>query len=135
MATHANRKNQITQLFLENGDYLTQHNEKAKALWNSFKGRLSIGDYVTMLYDLDDLIPRVQLPILDSPFSVEEIKEALTDMIFDHAPRPDDFNGLFMEKCWSTIEHDFSQLFSQFCRRDLNLEHINGSFITLVSKK
>lgn len=67
-----------------------------------FKDRLGISDCVTLLYDLDHLIARVQLPTLDSPFSSEEIKVALTDMPFNHALGPDGFNELFYKKM---LEH------------------------------
>jgi hypothetical protein len=86
-------------------------------------------------YDLDQLIILVHLPILGHPFTKEEINSALNDMPSDHTPRPDGFNGLFMKKCWSIIEQDFSRLFAQFHSGVLNLEFINGSYITLVPKK
>jgi hypothetical protein len=116
MATHANRKNQISHLFLENGDCLTHHNEKAEALWTSFKGRLGISECATMSYDLNSLIPNVRLLSLDFPFTAEEIKSALTDMPSDHAPGLDGFNDIFMKKCWNTVERDLLRRFTQFCR-------------------
>jgi hypothetical protein len=88
MATHTNRKNQISQLMLENGTCLTQHHDKAEALWNSFKGRLGISEELIMQYHVESLINMTQLPRLDSPFTVEEINAALTHMPGDHAPGP-----------------------------------------------
>jgi hypothetical protein len=73
-----------------------------------------------MQYDLENLISRIQLPTLDTPFTVEEIKAALLDMPADHAPGLDGFNGHFMKICWPIIEQDFTRVFSQFCRDNLN---------------
>jgi hypothetical protein len=56
-------------------------------------------------------------------------------MPIDHSPGLDGFNGLFMKKCWDILLPDFSRLFSQFYNGNLNLEHLNGSFITLIHKQ
>jgi hypothetical protein len=45
MATYSNRKNHISQLYLDSGDCLSQHNEKAEALWCSYKNRLGISKF------------------------------------------------------------------------------------------
>jgi hypothetical protein len=81
------------------------------------------------------VVSSVQLHILDTPFTTDEIKTALEDVPIDHAPRPAGFNGMFLKKCWPTIEQDFLQLFAQFTQGNLNMEPINGSFITLIPKK
>lgn len=53
----------------------------------------------------------------------------------DHAPGPDGFNGLFIEKCWHIIKDDFLRLFSNFNIGNLNLSAINNSHIALIPKK
>jgi hypothetical protein len=130
MATYSNRKNHISQLFLENDDCLSQHHEKAEDLWSSYKNRLGISAFELIHFNLSDFIHPHRLPVLDNPFSPEEIKDALSDMPSDHAPGPDGFNGMFMKKCCSIIQDDFDRLFGQFCSGNLNIEHINGSYIT-----
>jgi hypothetical protein len=77
----------------------------------------------------------VPLPFLDNPFTIEEIQAALNDMPIGHAPDPDRFNGMFMKKCWPIIQEDFLRFFAQLCSGDLNIEPINGCYITLVPKK
>jgi hypothetical protein len=135
MATYSNWRNHISQLFLENDDCLSKHHEKAEALWSSYKNRLGISEFELIHFSLADLIHPHQLPVLDNPFSPEEIKDAMTDMPSDHVPGPDGFNGMVMKKCWSIIQDDFDRLFSQFCSGNLNVEHINGSYINLILKK
>lgn len=60
-----------------------------------------------MLFDLGQFIHQIDLPVMDNPFSKEEIKAALKDMPSDHAPGPDGFNGAFMKKCWQLIGSNF----------------------------
>jgi hypothetical protein len=53
----------------------------------------------------------------------------------DRAPGPDVFNGFCMKKCWYIICEDFYRLCAGFENYRVDLESINGSFITLVPKK
>jgi hypothetical protein len=53
----------------------------------------------------------------------------------DRAPGPDGFNGLFLKRCWPIIQNEFYRLMAEFHAGHLNLQNINGSFITLVPKK
>lgn len=76
----------ISHLNLQDGSVIEQHDLKATALWQSFKERLGISEYPNMLFDLDSLIARVDLPSMDHAFSKEEILEALKNMSEDHAP-------------------------------------------------
>ena len=48
---------------------------------------------------------------------------------------PDGFNNdFFLKKCWQIIVPDFYNLYEHFQRRDLCLQSINSSYITLLSK-
>jgi hypothetical protein len=42
---------------------------------------------------------------------------------------------MFMKKYRDIIKNDFFRLLSHFSNGNLNIEHINGSYITLISKK
>lgn len=81
------------------------------------------------------MINLVDLPILDDPFTMEEIDAALKDMPSDHAPGPDDFNGHFFKKCWPIIKDDFIRLCTAFSDGNLDLKSINSAFIVHVRKK
>jgi retron-type reverse transcriptase len=52
----------------------------------------------------------------------------------DKAPGPDGFNGLFLKKCWPIVKEEFYKLAADFQKGNLNLQNINGSYITLVPK-
>ena len=52
----------------------------------------------------------------------------------DKAPGPDGFNGMFLKKCWPLIKEDFYALCQDFFDFNINLENINGSYITLIPK-
>lgn len=71
---------------------------------------------------------------MDQPFSDEEIKQVLADMLSDHAPGPDGFNGTFMKKCWPMIG-DFKRMCQDFATAQLDIKSIIGSFIVLIPKK
>jgi hypothetical protein len=59
----------------------------------------------------------------------------LKDMLSDHAPGPDGFNGAFFKRCWPIIKNDIVTLCKDFADDNLNLESINDSLITLIPKK
>lgn len=135
MATHAFRRNYIATLISEDGTSISDHSLKAGALWISFKDRLGIPEFVSIHFELATLIQAVNLLDMDLPFSKEEIDFAVKSMPSDHPPRPDGFNGLFMKKCWYIISEDFYRLCEAFWNCNVDLECINGSYITLVPKK
>ena len=53
----------------------------------------------------------------------------------DRAPGPDGFTGLFVKRCWHIIKQDCLQLFQDFYDGKITISNINGSLITLISKK
>jgi hypothetical protein len=108
---------------------------RLKCYGSPLRADLGSSACTSMYYDLATLIQNVQLPILDNPFTMEEIQTARNDMPIEHAPGPDGFNGMFMKRCWSIIQEDFLRFFAQFCSGNLNIEPINGCYITLIPKK
>jgi hypothetical protein len=58
---------------LENGTTIFDHDQKVAAIWLSDKDRLGVSEFSDILYDLFELIQAVDLPVLDDPFSQEEI--------------------------------------------------------------
>lgn len=131
------RRNYIAHLFLEDGTCIADHAQKAEVLWNSFKERLGTSEVPCMHYDLNSLVFPVDpalLENLDCGFSKEEIDLVVKDLAPDHAPGPDGFNGFFLKKCWHLIATDFYRLLEAFSLKNLNIQSINSSFITLVPK-
>jgi hypothetical protein len=67
-------------------------------LWLSYKDRLGVLEFSEILDLLSKLIESSNLPILDDPFSMEEILVVLKEIPFDHVLRPNGFNGAFFKK-------------------------------------
>ena len=73
---------------------------------------------------------------LDSPFSEEEVIEAINSMPSDKAPGPDGFTGLFFKKCWGIIKHDLMRVIQRFdSLHTTNLHWLNSANIVLLPKK
>ncbi|KAL6650157.1 hypothetical protein ACP70R_014381 [Stipagrostis hirtigluma subsp. patula] len=104
MVTVSYRRNYIANLSLEDGTVVSEHDIKAGVLWLSFKERLGISEFPEMLYDLSELVHRVELPCLDTSFSKEEIDE----------------------RCWNMIKQDFYNLVTAFEAGSLNMQPLNG---------
>lgn len=51
---------------------------------------------------------------LKTPFSIEEIKQAVIILSADKAPRPDDFPMFFFQKHWSLVQNDLVKLCPKF---------------------
>jgi hypothetical protein len=125
------------------------HEEKANLLWQAYKERLGTREFTHMYFDLSTLMTRVDnLADLALPFSKEEIDEVIRGLPLGKSPGPDGFNSDFMKKCWPVISKDFYDLcqtwlvisedFYDLCqtfyRKEVCLQSINGSYITLISK-
>jgi hypothetical protein len=97
VATQGYRRNYITSIKDDDGNYITNHDHKAAIIWNSYKNRLVQSSNPDMSFDLDHLITRSELSHLDDPFTMEEINTVLKEIPPDKSPGPDGFNGLFMK--------------------------------------
>ena len=135
MATISYRRNAISQLRDENGNWIADHDGKAALLYLAYKNRMGVSLQPLMPFDLNQLINlNVDLSSLIEPFTKEEIDQIVKNMPSDKAPGPNGFNGLFLKKCWPFIKDDFYKLCFDFFNGQVNLESINTSFITLVPK-
>jgi hypothetical protein len=112
------------------------HDEKASILWESFRSRLGVSEFTHMYFDLPSLLHRTDnLQFLEEPFSHEEINGTIKNLPSEKSPGPDGFKSDFMKKCWTTISADFYDLCLAFYDHSINIQSINGSFITLIPKK
>jgi hypothetical protein len=135
MATARYRRNNIAMLKSEDGQVVTDHQEIAGMLWSSYRNRMGQTEGISMQFDLNRLFAKVSgLEELTIPFSKEEMDLVIKEMPPDKAPGPDGFNGLFLKKCWPIVKEEFYKLAADFQKGNLNLQNINGSYITLVPK-
>jgi hypothetical protein len=104
-------------------------------LWDSFRSRLGVSEFTHMYFDLSSLLHSMDnLHILVEPFSREEINGIIKNLPSEKSPGPYGFNYDFMKKCWPTISIDFYDLFLSFYDHNINIQSINGSYITLIPK-
>jgi hypothetical protein len=135
-ATVKHRRNSIALLSNDSGSIFSEHDLKAKLLWNVFKCRLGSSDFLENVFDLSGLIMLQEgLHWLHEPFSKQEIDSIVAALPSDKSPGPDGFNTNFFKKGWSVIYQDFYDLCEQFYHGDVCLRSINGSFIVLIPKK
>jgi hypothetical protein len=77
-ATERYWRNAITALQDEEGRELTQHEEKAVVLWNTFKHRMGCSSSPDILFNLEELsLPTMDLSHLAEPFAKEEIDQVI----------------------------------------------------------
>jgi hypothetical protein len=135
-ATIKFRRNLVAKLIDDQGAELVSHKDKELLIWQSFKERLGKSSFSPVPFDptyLDNVT--ADLSSLIETFSKTEIDAVVKALPSDKAPRPDGFNTDFLKKCWSLICQDFYKLFDGFFSEQVCLRSINGSHITLVSKK
>lgn len=100
MATAAHKRNFIIGLTDHNGFIVSDHEQKANLLWNSFRNRMGVSEFTDIYYDLSSIINTVALPnTLDSDFSTQEIDNVIRSLPNEHAPGPDGFSGIFIKNC------------------------------------
>ena len=87
---------------------------------------------------INDRFKRVSVQdasFLESPFTHEEIKEAVWACDGSKAPGPDDMNFTFIKKYWHLIKSDFFDFASYFWKNGTLSKGCNASFIALIPKK
>jgi hypothetical protein len=136
MATERFRRNSIAMVKDSNGVEVTDHQVMAGMFWKSYKERMGQSEGIDMQFNLQSLLSKVDgLDALTIPFEKQEMDDVIKAMPADRAPGPDGFNGQFLKKCLSIVQNDFYRLAQDFWEGKLNLQNINGSYITLVPKK
>lgn len=129
-------QNSITILRDPVGQDHQDHENKANILWEAFKNRLGTSEYTHIYFDLPSLlIQDLDLSWLDNPFSKEEFDSIISELPNNKSPGPDGFNGEFLKKFWNLIAADFYELCEGFFERDICVQSINTSYITLIPEK
>jgi hypothetical protein len=115
MATERFRRNNIAILKDCQGNEVTDHDLMAAMLWNSYREQMGHSEGVTMQFDLQRLIQKVDgLDELTLPFQQKEMDDVIKEMPADRAPGPDGFNGMFLKKCWPVVKNEFYKLAIDF---------------------
>jgi hypothetical protein len=134
-ATVRHNKNSIMSLKGADGLEKFSHEDKANILWDAYKDRLGTKEFTHMYFDLSSLLNRVDnLDDLALPFSKDEIDDVIRGLPIGKSPGPDGFNTDFIKKYWPVISEDFNELCLAFYNKEICLQSINGSYITLIPK-
>jgi hypothetical protein len=70
-----------------------------------------------------------------SPFTEEEVFEAISNMEHNKAPGPDRFPAEFYQKLWQVIKFDMMEMFAQLQDGDIALYKLNFGLVTPMPKK
>ena len=98
-ATERFRHNTISTIMDGEGRTLVEHQEKAAAFWNCFKGRMGVSNSIATPYNLSSFLPTVDnLDHLANTFTETEIENVMKILKSDKAPGPDGFTGAFVKK-------------------------------------
>jgi hypothetical protein len=79
-------------------------------------------------------ISEVDKAFLSSPFTLEELKEAVFGMEPNKAAGPDGFNAEFYQRFWDLLKFDLLILLNKFHEKSLNIDNFNHGVVTLVPK-
>ena len=139
VANGKHRKQHIYQLEREDGIIVGDEQLKSY-ITDYYKGLFgpSEDNTISLQENLTDDIPQVssaENDILISPFSEQEIREAVFQMEHNKAPGPDGFPAEFYQVFWEVIKKDLLALFSDFYEEKLPLFCLNFGVISLIPKK
>jgi len=135
-AAFRKRKNFISKLI--DGDFVATAQEDKQEIMHTFYENL-IGNVAIRSSTLDLQAfhrPGLDLSMLDSPITEEEVWATIKTLPSDRAPGPDGYTGRFYKECWPVIKADFMAAIitlQQGNARGLGL--LNGAYMTLIPKK
>ncbi|GJZ78375.1 hypothetical protein Tco_0643212 [Tanacetum coccineum] len=118
------------------GEWITEPLALKIHIFNSFHVRFKEDNHSIPLYS-SNLFKQLSLEesiLLDSPFTMDEIKEAVCNCGSSKAPGPDGFTFKFFKKHWNTLEQDILSYVKDFEASGSIPRAYNSSFITLVHK-
>jgi hypothetical protein len=94
------------------GDDITNHDEKAKILWESFKDRLGKSEFNSMSFDLDNLlVNNLTINELEIPLSKQETDNMIAELPNNKSPCQDGFSNEFIKGYWYFLAIDYYKLF------------------------
>ena len=138
VANGKHRKQHIYQLEREDGIIVGDEQLKSY-ITDYYKGLFgpSEDNTISLQENLTDDIPQVssaENDTLISPFSEQEIREAVFQMEHNKAPGPDGFLTEFYQVFWEVIKKDLLALFSDFCEEKLPFFCLNFGVTSIIPK-
>ncbi|XP_058746325.1 uncharacterized protein LOC131619219 [Vicia villosa] len=130
------RLNHIGSISTDSG-FLAKVGEVKDGFWSHFSSKF-VEEYIG-IPTLDGLVFKKlngsQVSSLEASFLETEIRDAVWSCDGSKSPGPDDFNFLFLRKCWLFIKEDFIMFVNDFHRFATLSKSITSSFLSLIPKK
>lgn len=139
IATHRRKTNRINSLDI-NGHSTSNLKDIKHHVVQYYKSILGepgmkFGYLESQFWSPNDKVTDLENSLLISPFSPEEIKQAVFASDPSGAPGPDGFTFLFYHKFWDLVQSDVVLLCKGFHQQTLDLHKINKSIICLIPKE
>ena len=103
----------------------------------AFKSMLSdIGEWRANLEGLNfQRINEVEVERLETPFTVDEVFIALSNLNGNKAPGPDGYMLAFWHFSWDIVKDDIMRMFKEFFETGKFVKNLNTTVLVLVLKK
>lgn len=130
------KRNLISYLKNSEGHLVWNHDEKEDIIYQHFSGILGTKGTRSHTLDWERLeLQRIEDPLLDRPFTEDEILHSIKELPAEKAPGPYGFTGTFYKTCWPIIKGEIMAALHSFHNlRAGPLEKLNGANIVLIPK-
>ena len=132
-----NSKRQNINGLVYNGSWVEDPETIFLAAFNHFSSRFheEKPDRPKFLSSLFRQLRCDDVTLLESCFTMEEIKAAVWDCCSSKSPGPDGFNFKFIKRYWDVVKFDVFNFINHFENNGSLARGCNASFITLIPKK
>ncbi|RVW54301.1 Transposon TX1 uncharacterized 149 kDa protein [Vitis vinifera] len=136
MANAHRRRNNVERIKI-NGAWCIEENEIREGIGNAFKVLLSSsGDWRPSISGLQlGTLDQLDANTLESPFTEEEVFNALLSCNGDKAPGPDGLSMAFWQFAWDFVKADVLCFFKEFYENGKFVKSLNATFLVLIPKK
>ncbi|WJZ80362.1 hypothetical protein VitviT2T_000290 [Vitis vinifera] len=136
MANAHRRRNNVDRIKI-NGAWCLEENEIREGIGNAFKLLLSSsGDWRPSISGLQlETLDQLDASTLESPFTEEEVYNALLSCNGDKAPGPDGLSMAFWQFAWDFVKEDVLCFFKEFYENGKFVKSLNATFLVLIPKK
>ncbi|WKA06987.1 hypothetical protein VitviT2T_024859 [Vitis vinifera] len=136
MANAHRRWNNVDRIRI-NGAWCIEENEIREGIGNAFKVLLSSsGDWRPSISGLQlETLDQLDANTLESPFTEEEVFNALLSCNGDKAPGPDGLSMAFWQFAWDFVKTDVLCFFKEFYENGKFVKSLNATFLVLIPKK
>jgi hypothetical protein len=120
----------------EDGIRFFTHKENERVFtkfYHNLLGKPSVSQHLIDLDGMYEVTPA--LSSLSLPFSEQEIRKALKQILRDKSPGLNGFGSAFYQDFWDITKPDLLNFFTQFYSGHSQLGRCNRSFIVLIQKK